>query len=404
MIIKPMIRGSICINAHPKGCAQEVRRQIKWVQEKTETRKTSDGGAGANSTPSAVLVLGCSTGFGLASRITASFAYGAATVGVSFEKEGSETKGGTPGFYNNLAFDVEAKKADIPSITINGDAFSDSVREQVISEAKKMGIKFDLVVYSLASPVRTDPETGVLYKSVLKPFGKPYSGLTVNPMTGKMSEMHADPASEEEAAETIKVMGGEDWARWIDWLEKAGVLAQGVKTVAYSYIGPKLSHAIYRDGTIGGAKKHLEKTARELDAQLQESLNGNAWVSVNKGLVTRSSAVIPIIPLYLSILFKVMKEKGTHEGCIEQIERLYAERLYAPSGVPVDSDSLIRIDDWELDSEVQKEVDVRMARVNEENLSTLADLEGYKHDFLSANGFDVQGVDYEEDVSRMDTI
>lgn len=404
MIVKPMIRSNICINAHPTGCAKEVENQIAYVKAKMASRAKKNAGPFPPKAPKAVLVLGCSTGFGLASRITATFGYGASTIGVSFEKEGSETKSGTPGWYNNLAFDRASAAAGIKSVTLNGDAFSDAVRAQVIDEAKKMGVTFDLVVYSLASPVRTDPDTGILYKSVLKPFGKPYSGLTVDPMTGKLSTMNAEPANEDEAAQTVKVMGGEDWARWIKQLQAAGVLSKGCATVAYSYIGPSLSHAIYRDGTIGGAKKHLEKTAREMDAQLKASLGGSAYVSVNKGLVTRSSAVIPIIPLYLSILFKVMKEKGNHEGCIEQIERLYAERLYTGGSVPVDGEHLIRIDDWEMDGEVQKEVDARMARVTEENLPSLGDLDGYRHDFLAANGFDVAGVDYEADVARMDTI
>ena len=284
------------------------------------------------------------------------------------------------------------------------DAFSNDCRKAVIEEAKKMGVTFDLVVYSLASPVRTDPETGVLYKSVLKPFGKPYKGMTVDMMTGELSEMSAEPANDEEAAETVKVMGGEDWQLWIEALLKEGLLSEGCKTVAYSYIGPALSHAIYRDGTIGGAKKHLEKTALELHSLLGDKIKGEAYVSVNKGLVTRSSAVIPIIPLYLSILFKVMKEKGTHEGCIEQMERLFAERLYTGGAVPVDEAHLIRIDDWELDPEVQAEVDRRMAQVTQENLPQLGDMEGYRHDFMATNGFDVAGVDYTADVPRMDVV
>ncbi|ULQ60791.1 trans-2-enoyl-CoA reductase family protein [Brucepastera parasyntrophica] len=398
MIIKPMIRSNICINAHPAGCAAEVDRQIAYVREKAAEKHIEKGKL------KAALVLGCSTGYGLASRITAAFEYGASTVGVSFEKEGTESRGGTPGWYNNLAFDRAAADAELPSVTINGDAFSDEVKARVIETAKIMGITFDLVVYSLASPVRTDPETGELYKSVLKPFGKPYSGQTVDPMTGKLSSMSAEPATEEEAAQTVKVMGGEDWELWITQLSDANILSDGCITVAYSYIGPALSHAIYRDGTIGGAKKHLEKTAREMDAELKKDMNGQAFVSINKGLVTRSSAVIPIIPLYLSVLFAVMKERGTHEGCIEQIERLFTERLYTGGPVPVDGDHLIRIDDWELDPEVQKEVDRRLAMITEENLPEYADLAGYRHDFLAANGFDVDGIDYEADVARLDTI
>lgn len=399
MVIKPMIRSNVCINAHPAGCARETERQIAYVQDcKAKKHIENDQG------PKAVLVLGCSTGYGLASRITAAFEYGAATIGVSFEKEGSEKKGGTPGWYNNLAFDCAAKNAGLPSVTLNMDAYSDECRKTVIDEAKKLGISFDLVIYSLASPVRTDPDTGVLYKSVLKPIGKPFSGQTVDMMSGKISVMTAEPATEEEAANTVKVMGGEDWERWITQLEAAGVLARGCMTVAYSYIGPELSHAIYRDGTIGGAKKHLEKTARSLDAMLTAKLGGHAYVSVNKGLVTRSSAVIPIIPLYLSVLFKVMKGMGIHEGCIEQMERLFTQRLYTGQDVPVDSEHLIRIDDWELRPDVQTEVNARLAKITEDNQAELADMEGYRHDFLATNGFDVAGVDYDADVARMDTI
>jgi enoyl-[acyl-carrier protein] reductase/trans-2-enoyl-CoA reductase (NAD+) len=414
MTVKPMIRSNICINAHPAGCAKEVENQIAFVKAKVASRKAARAKSGKanDKAPKAALVLGCSTGYGLASRISASFGYGAATVGVSFEKEGTETKSGTPGFYNNLAFDRASAREGIPCVTINGDAFSDAIRERVIAEAGRLGLKFDLVIYSLASPVRTDPDTGFLWKSVLKPFGKPYSGATVDPMSGKLSTMSAEPANEEEAAQTVKVMGGEDWQRWMDQLEKAGVLARGCKTVAYSYIGPSLSHAIYRDGTIGGAKKHLEKTAREMDERLAKTLGGEAYVSVNKGLVTRSSAVIPIIPLYLSILFKVMKEQGTHEGCIEQMERLFAERLYDDVAVPVDPNHLIRIDDYEMADGVQKEIDARMAKLEAESdaekkealLAKLGDLDGYRHDFLAANGFDVAGIDYEADVPRMDVI
>lgn len=409
MIVKPMIRSNICINAHPAGCAKEVQNQIDYVKAQNAKRGRKpgaavSGGTHASAPVKAVLVLGCSTGYGLASRINAAFGYGAATIGVSFEKEGSDAKSGTPGWYNNLAFDRASAAAGIPSFTFNADAFANATRDAVIAKAKEMGMKFDLVVYSLASPVRTDPETGVLYRSVLKPFGKSYSGLTVETMTGKISTMTAEPASETEAAETVKVMGGEDWALWIDALTAAGLLAPGCATVAYSYIGPSQTHAIYRDGTIGGAKKHLEKTAREMSERMKKAVGGSAFVSVNKGLVTRSSAVIPIIPIYLSVLFKVMKEKGTHEGCIEQIERLYAERLFTGKPVPTDSEGLIRIDDWEMDPAVQALVAERMATVTEENLSVIADMDGYRHDFLAASGFDVPGIDYEADVARMDTI
>jgi enoyl-[acyl-carrier protein] reductase/trans-2-enoyl-CoA reductase (NAD+) len=273
----------------------------------------------------------------------------------------------------------------------------------VIQQAKEMGIQFDLVVYSVASAVRIDPESGEMYRSVLKPFGKSFVGQNIDVATDKLITISAETATPEEAEQTVKVMGGEDWQRWIEQLKNAGVLAKGLKTIAYSYIGPSLSHAIYRDGTIGRAKEHLESTADILQEKLAP-LNGEAYVSVNKGLVTRSSAVIPVIPLYLSILFKIMKEKGTHEGCIEQAERLFAERLYVSGQVPVDENRLIRIDDWELDPEIQKYVSERMPLINEENLAELGDLEGYKHDFLVTNGFDVEGVDYNEPVERLDQI
>jgi len=404
MIIKPMVRSSICINAHPVGCAKETENEIAYIKvqkEKRGIKGAKEGGAG----PKTVLVLGCSTGYGLASRIVAAFEYGADTIGVSFEKAGTETKGGTPGWYNNAAFDRAAKKAGLQSVTLNADAFADETRTLVIDEVKKLGAKFDLIIYSLASPVRTDPDTKVLYKSVIKPRGKPYSGKCIDIMTETLKESSAEPATEEEIASTIKVMGGDDWRRWIKQLSDAGVLAQGCRTIAYSYIGPELSHAIYRDGTIGTAKLDLEKAALDLDKELKSSVDGGAYISVNKGLVTRSSAVIPIISLYLSILFKVMKEKGTHEGCIEQMERLFTERLYTADGtVPTDSEHRIRIDDLELADDVQKKCLESMKSVTQENLRDLCDLEGYKHDFLAANGFDIAGVDYDKDVARMDTI
>lgn len=408
MIIKPMIRSNICINAHPVGCAKETENQIAYVKAKKSERgiKTAaEGGKG----PKNVLVLGCSTGYGLASRIVAAFEYGADTIGVSFEKAATETKGGTPGWYNNEAFDRAAKNAGLVSKTFSADAFSHETRKLVIDEAKKLGKKFDLVIYSLASPVRTDPDTGVLYKSVIKPQGKPYSGMAIDILTDSLKESSAEPATEQEVADTVKVMGGDDWRIWIKQLMDAGVLADGCRTLAYSYIGPELSHAIYRDGAIGQAKKDLEQAGLDIDKELSAALGGNAYVSINKGLVTRSSAVIPIISLYLSILFKVMKEKGTHEGCIEQMERLFAERLYTGADnsagtVPVDSEHRIRIDDWELEPDVQKEVEKRMAAVTNENLAELGDLAGYKHDFLATNGFDVDGVDYTRDVAKMNSL
>ena len=417
MIIKPMVRSNMCLNAHPIGCARDVENQIAYVKSqkaKRGTKSLKEGGDG----PKFVLVLGCSTGYGLASRISAAFEYGADTIGVSFEKAGTETKSGTPGWYNNLAFDRAAKKDGLWSETFSADAFSHETRKMIIDEARKHGKKFDLIVYSLASPVRSDPDkidpnspegNHILYKSVIKPIGKTYAGKGIDILTDTLKESAAEPANEEEIANTVKVMGGEDWQLWIDQLFDAGVLSEGCRTVAYSYIGPELSHAIYRDGTIGQAKKHLEATAHSLNEKLSKELNGAAYVSVNKGLVTRSSAVIPIISLYLSILFKVMKAKGTHEGCIEQMERLFAERLYTGENssagkVPVDSENRIRVDDLEMQPDVQAEVDRLMAKVTDENIAEICDLKDYKHDFYATNGFDVEGVDYSADVARMDRI
>lgn len=397
MIIKPLIRSNICINAHPLGCAKEVENQIAYVKAKAKARSPL-----ANA-PKNVLVLGCSTGYGLASRISAAFECRANTIGVSFEKEGTEVKSGTPGWYNNMAFERAAKAQGLGCVTFNGDAFSDDMRKRVIEASKQFG-KFDLVIYSVASAVRVDPVTGEKYRSVLKPLSKTFSGATMDVVTGKFSIITAEVANEEETRQTVKVMGGEDWARWIKQLADADVLAKNVKTVAYSYIGPTYTHAIYRDGTIGAAKKDIERTAREIDAELKKTLGGEAYISVNKGLVTRSSAVIPLIPLYISILFKIMKANGTHEGCIEQMERLFAERLYAGKAVPTDEEHRIRIDERELDPKVQAEVAEYMPIVNEDNIAKLGDIEGYHHDFLATNGFDIAGIDYDADVARMDVI
>ena len=386
------------MNAHPQGCKKAVEDQIAYTKKRAASHQ-----AGATA-PKNVLVVGCSGGYGLASRITAAFGYGAATIGVSYEKAGSEKKWGTPGWYNNLAVDAAAKETGLVSVTIDGDAFSDGIKTQVIDEAKKLGIKFDLIVYSVASSVRTDPETGVTYRSVLKPFGKPFTGKTLDPFTGVLTEITAEPATDEEAAATVKVMGGEDWQRWIEKLGAADVLAQGCITVAYSYIGPEATQALYRKGTIGKAKEHLEATAQALNTKLAP-LKGQAFVSVNKGLVTRASAVIPVIPLYLASLFKVMKEKGTHEGCIEQINRLFDSRLYTVDGViPTDSEHRIRIDDWELDEAVQSAVAAIMATVTDETSRERTDVDQYRHDFLAINGFDIAGIDYDAEIDRFDRI
>lgn len=396
-VIKPMVRSNICINTHPIGCAKDTVRQIEYVNSKKASRNITKA-------PKNVLVLGCSTGYGLASRIVSAFEYGADTIGVSFEKEGSEKRAGTPGYYNNKQFDKSAKEAGLKSFTLNMDAFSDECRAEVIKIAKENAMKFDLVIYSLASPVRTDPDTKVLYKSVIKGIGQEFKGAALDMMTGKLSEMFAPIAEGDDIPNTVKVMGGEDWERWIDQLKAADVLNEGCRTLAYSYIGPKYTHAIYRDGTIGTAKKDLEAHAHSIDKKLSE-IKGAGYVSVNKGLITRSSSVIPVIALYIGALFKVQKAEGRHEGCIEQIERLYTERLYTADGVvPVDEENRIRIDDWELLPETQAKIDEIMAKVTQENVAELVDLEGVRKDFLNINGFDVDGVDYEAEVTAQDML
>jgi enoyl-[acyl-carrier protein] reductase/trans-2-enoyl-CoA reductase (NAD+) len=406
-----MVRNNICINSHPRGCAAVVRRQIQYVRDTLAGGKdpAAARSAAPPGSPKLVLVIGCSTGYGLASRIAAAFGYGAATVGVSFEKPAGESKPGTPGYYNNLTFDTEAAGAGLVSKTLDGDAFSDAMKAETIQAvqeaAAQAGIpaKIDLVIYSLASPVRTDPKTGVMYKSVIKPIGQSYSGKTIDMMTGKFIVSGAEPAGEEDIQQTIKVMGGEDWELWIAALNAAGVLAPAARTAAYTYIGPEISWAIYKNGTIGRAKADLERAARAINQKYSPNLR--AWISVNKALVTRASAVIPIIPFYVSCLFRVMKEKGLHEGCIEQIVRLYRDRLFCaeasndPAKVPVDSEGRIRIDDLEMREDVQQAVRARMESATEETIFSAADVEGFKHDFLEAHGFDVAGVDYDADVN-----
>jgi enoyl-[acyl-carrier protein] reductase/trans-2-enoyl-CoA reductase (NAD+) len=399
-----MVRSNVCINSHPTGCAVSVRKQIEYAKKELAGRFVPAGA------PKLALVIGCSTGYGLASRIAAAFGYGAATVGISFEKAASATKPGTPGWYNNLTFDTDAEAAGLISRTLNGDAFSDAMKDETVAVIKEVAAKAklepraDLIVYSLASPVRVDPVDGAMYKSVIKPIGQAYTGTTLDMMSARFITASVESAVPEEIAHTIKVMGGEDWERWISCLDAAGVLAKGVRTVAYTYIGPKLSWAIYKNGTIGKAKEDLERAGRVIDKKLKADFGGAAWISVNKALVTRASAVIPVIPFYVSSLFKVMKEKGIHEGCIEQIVRLYRERLYSPdtaedsAKVPVDSEGRIRIDDWEMREDVQKEVMDRMSRTTEDNVLSLTDIAGFRKDFMEAHGFDVDGVDYDADV------
>ena len=399
MIIKPMVRNNICLNSHPAGCEAVVKRQIEYVKK---TLAPIDG-----KTPKLVLVIGCSNGYGLASRIAAAFGYGAVTVGLSKEKAASGKQTATPGFYNNAVFDREAAAAGLVSITLDGNAFVGEMKAETAkavrqaAQAANIRQKIDLIVYSLASPVRTCPKTGILYKSAIKPVGEPFSGKTLNMMDGSFSITEAEPATSEEIFNTVKVMGGEDWEYWMEALDKEGLLSPRTRTVAYSYLGPEHSWPIYKNGTIGRAKEDLERACEEINKTYAETRKiAGAWISVNKALVTRSSAVIPIIPLYISSLFKVMKDMGLHEGCIEQIVRLYRDRLYAaesgdPEMVPVDRKGRIRIDDWEMREDVQKATMEKMKIASPENVFDVTDVAGFKHDFLEAHGFDVAGVDYD---------
>ena len=381
MIIEPRMRGFICLTAHPLGCEQNVLNQVNYIKSKG----TIEG-------PKKVLVIGASTGFGLASRITAAFGSGASTIGVFFEKPPQEGKTASPGWYNTAAFEKYAQQAGLYAKSINGDAFSNEVKDKTLALIKSDLGQVDLVIYSLASPVRTHPVTGVTYKSVLKPIGTRFSNKTVDFHTGKVSEISIEPCNEEEIANTVAVMGGEDWAMWIDALKKENLLAKGAATVAYSYIGPSLTEAVYRKGTIGRAKDNLEATAFTITDSLKD-IDGKAYVSVNKALVTQASSAIPVIPLYISLLYKVMKQEGIHEGCIEQIQRLFKDRLYTNGAIPVDDKGRIRIDDWELRDDIQAKVADLWKEATTENLASIGDLEGYRTDFNNLFGFKVDKID-----------
>jgi len=389
MVIKPKIINNICLNSHPVGCAADVARQIRYVRSRGPVKNG----------PKNVLVIGSSTGYGLATRIAAAFGAGAKTIGVAYEKAGSEKGPGTAGFYNTIAFDQAAKKEGLFSLSFNGDAFSTEVKDQVTAAIKEHLGTVDLVIYSLASPVRTDPKTGIQYRSVLKPLGQEFTAKSIDPFKGEIKVSTVTPATDDEAAATVKVMGGEDWELWVDALENAGVLAPGFTTVAYTYIGPQVTYPFYRSGTIGKAKEHLEATAHTLSARLKKLVGGAAYVSVNKALVTRASAVIPAVSLYISLLYKVMKKEGTHEGCIEQIDRLMRTRLYSGGPVPLDG-GMIRIDDWEMAPKVQSEITALWDRVDGNNLRDLCDVKGFEEDFLQLNGFGIPGVDYEAEVDE----
>lgn len=387
MIVAPKIRGFICTTAHPTGCAKHIADQIAVVKSR---------GPIANG-PKKVLVVGSSTGYGLSSRIAAAFGSGAATIGVFFEKPAETERCGTTGWYNSAAFENEAKAAGLYARSFNGDAFSDAMKADVIEAIKKDLGQVDCVIYSLASPRRTHPKTGEVFKSCLKPIGASYTNKNLNTGNGVVNEVTIEPATDDDIAQTVAVMGGEDWEMWIDALQGAGVLAEGVQTVAYSYIGPEVTWPIYKNGTIGRAKEDVERVQRILDTKLAP-IGGKAWVSVNKALVTQASSAIPVVPLYISLLYKVMKAEGTHEDCIEQMDRLFRDRLYNGNPQP-DEAGRIRVDDWEMAPAVQQLVDQRWKEVNTENLAELGDFEGYQSSFLRLFGFGLEGVDYGADVA-----
>lgn len=382
MIVEPKIRGFICTTAHPDGCAANVQQQIDYVKSQPPLANP----------PKKVLVVGASTGYGLASRIVPAFAGGAATVGVFFEKPGTDRKTGSAGWYNSVAFEKAAQAEGLYAKSFNGDAFSDEMKEQVLATIKEDLGEIDCLIYSLASPRRTDPKSGETFKSVLKPIGQSYTQKNLNTDTGEIDEVTIEPASDEEIVHTVKVMGGEDWELWIDALEEAGLLSDGFTTVAYSYIGPEMTHPIYTNGTIGRAKEHLEQSALRMNERFGE---GSAYVSVNKALVTQASSAIPVVPLYISLLYKTMKEIGNHEGCIEQIQRLFADHLSSGSAPTLDDRGRIRIDDWEMSEPVQAAVHEAWDKVTTANLSELSDFSGYKSEFLRLFGFGLEGVDYE---------
>ncbi|MFL2848233.1 MAG: enoyl-ACP reductase FabV [Coraliomargaritaceae bacterium] len=382
MIIEPKIRGFVCITAHPAGCAKKVNDEITVA-------KASPLEAG----PKKVLVIGSSTGYGLSSRITAAFSSGADTLGVFFERPSTNGKPASAGWYNTVAFENEAHAAGLYAKSINGDAFSNEIKANVIQTIKEDWGTVDCVIYSLASPKRIDPADGTVYKSCLKPIGTSFTNTSLDTNKGLVESVSIEPANEEDINNTVKVMGGEDWELWMEALSEAGVLTSKTKTVAYSYIGPEVTWPVYKNGTIGTAKLNVERASRAI----HKKYGIDAYVSVNKAVVTQASSAIPVVPLYISILFKIMKAKGTHEGCIEQIVRLFKDRLYDGS-LNLDEAGRIRVDDWEMDAEVQAEVSAIWPKVTSENLRELSDFASYQKEFLELFGFGLKGIDYSAEV------
>ncbi len=389
MIIKPKIRGFICTTTHPTGCVSNVREQIDYVKQKDLM------GSG----PKNVLVVGASSGYGLSSRITAAFAYGAATIGVFFEKPATEKKTGTAGWYNAAAFEAEAEKAGLYAKSLNGDAFSNAARTKTIDLIKRDLGKIDLVIYSLASPVRKMPDSGEIIRSCIKPIDKPYKSTAIDTNKDIVIDAEVEPATEQEIAATVTVMGGEDWELWINALSDANVLTDDCKTIAYSYIGSDITWPIYWDGALGRAKQDLDRAAGELNEKLGIK-SGQANIAVLKSVVTQASSAIPVMPLYLSLCYKIMREKGLHEGCVEQIYRLFVTGLYG-EGAEIDEKNRYRMDDWELKDEVQDACRELWPQVTTDNLLQLTDYKQYKQQFLKLFGFEVDGVDYASDVSPL---
>ncbi len=392
MIIAPKIRGFICTTTHPVGCEANVQEQIDYTRA---LGPVTNG-------PKKVLVIGASSGYGLASRITAAFGSDAATVGVFFEKAATAGKPGTAGWYNSAAFEKLAHKAGLYARSINGDAFSHEAKEKAIELIREDLGQVDMVIYSLASPVRKLPDTGEVVRSVLKPMGAPYRATAVDTNKDSLFEAIVEPATTEEVAATVTVMGGEDWELWMKALSQAGVLARGCKTVAYSYIGTELTWPIYWDGALGVAKKDLDRAAHAIDGQMQ-AIDGSANIAVLKSVVTQASSAIPVMPLYIAMVYKKMREEGLHEGCIEQINRMFRQRLYHAGGAEaeVDDNNRLRLDDWELRDDIQAHCMALWPQLTDENLTQLTDYRLYKEEFLKLFGFGVDGVDYDADVETL---
>ena len=390
MIIKPKIKGFVCITSHPKGCFANVKQQMEYAQSNPIS---------VSKAPKRVLIIGSSTGYGLSSRVAAAFGTNADTLGVFFERPPKEEKPASAGYYNTLAFQTLAANLKSRHEDINGDAFSTECKSTVIDKAKEFGGKFDLIIYSLASPRRTDPIDGKSYRACLKPIGAVYRNKSLDTDKEEIKEITLEPASQDDIDSTIKVMGGEDWASWTELLLRENLLADGCLNIAYSYVGPEVTRPIYRNGTIGLAKEHLEEMANSLSIQMQDTCGGKALISVNKAVVTQASSAIPVVPLYVSLLFRVMRERGTHEGCIEQIVRMFKDRLYS-EGEEIETYELgrIRLDDWEMAPEVQDEIVSNWAGITTETLRFKTNFEEYQKEFLKLFGFGIEGVDYEEDV------